>query len=980
MAKRARRWQDLLGKSFPAKGEGQFPIAAYSEYMPAPRIGRKPYGSWTLAALSEANPHSWQVTAREEAQFLKPGLANVGAQLINDLVAVAQGKAANHIGTAHLTDNPYWPPQLAKAMPGITHERFTTLSPLAISRTQDDKGRSRWTLFGGSDDGPSRGFWQSFYSAPGQEIAASRGKALLASLLTEIFDLPASKARNLKSAGLRLQPDLLDPDFPHWSATPPPSWADDLQLGDDSHLTGVRYLLTFRPFSTLPGPIRDAYLSGKLHILPYPGSLVFWGSPRYRQLARALPGAMEIPLLQCIARRDSNYGLRVPQSGWMFEPGPAGKTHNPALGPIRGEYRRSHRWEWIERNEDTEGLQREQALQRVLFSAHPDDVGLYGKPMARNAQVWSSEFDALLHGPVALGDDIGEVIELIAAGGSFGYRMYFPPMTIGDTPVFWHRPLIAFRKPDCETRVLTDGPSGFLSANELGAPRADEVLFWPAFESVAASDPTLPVRNPNLLGARAQARLNLRKLTLARQLLGANQLPESFARSLLSADREFAFPDWVRAAGTANADHPELQAEINAAATIAAPETVQADQALTYGKTANRAFEVAYWETIARLSMGDYTTKNNADVTVDPVTLKHRERNTRDLDPLGDYLIAYYNDLIGKAGMKGKTCSGEHRFQWRTDFDFEWMGGWKLNQGEAAERNIICVIPGKNRKEAVVLGDHYDTAYMEDVYGYGDYKGDHARVAAAGADDNCSATATLMLAAPIFLEMSKRGELDCDIWLVHLTGEEFPSDCLGARNLSQALIEGSLKLGVGGKKSVDLSGTRVRGVYVMDMIAHNNDNRRDVFQMAPGTDPQSMWLAFQAQRASELWKLGCAAWNEAPERKKAKRGRRSADPAKVPALARHLAPLGEVRPYFDPKSTLFNTDGQVFSDAGVPVVLFMENYDITRVGYHDQHDTMENIDLDYGSAVAAICIESAARAATQTPPNFEAIRRKAMGG
>ena len=162
------------------------------------------------------------------------------------------------------------------------------------------------------------------------------------------------------------------------------------------------------------------------------------------------------------------------------------------------------------------------------------------------------------------------------------------------------------------------------------------------------------------------------------------------------------------------------------------------------------------------------------------------------------------------------------------------------------------------------------------------------------------------------------------------------------------------------------------------MIAHNNDKNRDVFQMAPGTDPQSMWLAFQAQRAAELWRLGAARWNEAPERRKAKRGKRSTDPAVVPDLARHLAPLGEVRPHFDPKSTLFNTDGQVFSDAGVPVVLFMENYDIERQGYHDTHDTMENIDLDYGAAVSAICIEAAARAATETPPDFEAIRVKAM--
>ena len=63
------------------------------------------------------------------------------------------------------------------------------------------------------------------------------------------------------------------------------------------------------------------------------------------------------------------------------------------------------------------------------------------------------------------------------------------------------------------------------------------------------------------------------------------------------------------------------------------------------------------------------------------------------------------------------------------------------------------------------------------------------------------------------------------------------------------------------------------------------------------------------------------------------------------------------------RSSLFNTDGQVFSDAGIPVVLFMENYDINRVGYHDSQDTMSNIDLDYGAAIAAIAIETVARVA-----------------
>ena len=42
----------------------------------------------------------------------------------------------------------------------------------------------------------------------------------------------------------------------------------------------------------------------------------------------------------------------------------------------------------------------------------------------------------------------------------------------------------------------------------------------------------------------------------------------------------------------------------------------------------------------------------------------------------------------------------------------------------------------------------------------------------------------------------------------------------------------------------------------------------------------------------------------------------------------------------------------------------MENYDINRSGYHDTKDNMQNIDLDYGAALAAIVIETVARAAT----------------
>ena len=144
---------------------------------------------------------------------------------------------------------------------------------------------------------------------------------------------------------------------------------------------------------------------------------------------------------------------------------------------------------------------------------------------------------------------------------------------------------------------------------------------------------------------------------------------------------------------------------------------------------------------------------------------------------------------------------------------------------------------------------------------------------------------------------------------------------------------------------------------------HNRSPDRDVFQISPGLSRASYRLAEQAHIATRIWNSNVKEWNSTPERRKRGRGKRSEDGAAIPKIARHPELHGEVRVPRDPRSSLFNTDGQIFSDVGVPVVLFMENYDISRTGYHDTKDTMSNIDLDYGSAVAAIAIESVARVA-----------------
>ena len=58
---------------------------------------------------------------------------------------------------------------------------------------------------------------------------------------------------------------------------------------------------------------------------------------------------------------------------------------------------------------------------------------------------------------------------------------------------------------------------------------------------------------------------------------------------------------------------------------------------------------------------------------------------------------------------------------------------------------------------------------------------------------------------------------------------------MGARNFCQTLIEKNIKLWLDKENQIDLSGTEVVGVFVMDMIGHNRDDDQDIFQISPGT-------------------------------------------------------------------------------------------------------------------------------------------------
>jgi len=953
------------------EGPGRFPLPAYSEFMPPPRLGLTPYGGLDATLFAENDPYGWRVQEVDEVHQLLPGFQDVANQVMAHLLKFMADPSSVYVAGPNgrnLKGNPYWSPELAAHGAELARRRHVLLMPLALAKTQNDRGRRHWTMFGSSEQGPERAFWQSFYSAPGREISAKDSRRIVSRLLEGAFDIATGDADELYAAGFRILPVGDARPFPDWVVDPLPGWTRRYLLGDDPRIGGARFVLTFRPFPSLPAAIRDAYLRGRIELLPSPFSLLFWGMPIYHRAGQEHALALQYPVLRLVRRHES-WGLRVPQFGWLRHTGPKQPEPETFGEPIENDYARTHRWERLPRDEDAaaRGLHIS-SVTKTLFSTALEDLDLYHKPMARNCQIWTRDGELLLDGPNAARADIRRAADRILAGGVFLYRFQFPPMRVGRHHVYWHRPLCACSVPDrADTRLIDADLNGYVTGYDMEAPDFTRrpVELYPRMLRRAAHLDLLHRIDRSHDRFRYQTALNALNVLDMAELWRGRRLPRSFAEEMLrvAQDKE-PYDKWLDLVRDRCTTPQATKRLVETLRARVEPKHRPLPRPLTYRSTATRSYEEAYWRYLATLSSGEFVNKTNSDVIDDAPTRERMTRPRRDLYALGEFLIKEYRAAIAAAGMEGVAIVGEHVFKWDTDFEYKQFGGWAANQQEGGEteRNIVVVIPGKNRSEAVVMGDHYDTAYMEDVYEVA-RGGTGARVSAQGADDNASATATLLLAAPVFLKLAKEGKLERDVWLVHLTGEEFPSDCMGARALCQALVERTLSIRVDGGRSVNLSRTRLTGALVMDMIAHNRDVGRNIFQISPGRGAGSIALAYETHLATLAWNAGAARWNRRGDRLGLGAGARSPDARTLPAIARHPTLEGEIRTINNPQSSVFNTDVQIFSDVGIPCVLVMENYDINRSGYHDTKDTLENVDLDFGAAVSAICIEAIARAA-----------------
>ena len=104
-------WSKLIPAEDGFQGEDAFRIPAYSEFMPPPRLGRKPYGGEPPDAqlFDPADPLGWPVSEFQEQVELRPGLDYVAKNIVGRVWNLCHGQAAHGVSRRLLDGNLYWP-------------------------------------------------------------------------------------------------------------------------------------------------------------------------------------------------------------------------------------------------------------------------------------------------------------------------------------------------------------------------------------------------------------------------------------------------------------------------------------------------------------------------------------------------------------------------------------------------------------------------------------------------------------------------------------------------------------------------------------------------------------------------------------------------------------------------------------------------------------------------------------------------------
>jgi hypothetical protein len=349
-------WRSFLDGYPWFRGEKKYKIDAYSEFMPPVMPGMNPSdGSIYSWPFSEEDKFGWKIPEIEEEYQLRPGLERIGRQIIEQMNKLGEGRLpVSLVGHNQriFANNIFWSDELAACQGNLKHEKYITIMPFSLSKTKDDKGRIHWTFFGASEQGPEKAFWKSFYESPDKEVDESVFITFLKWIFIRAYGVDIINREHLLSIGFRILPAGDFYPFTYWKTEILPSWTKEYLIDDGAETNNIKYILTFRPFNKLPDGIKQQYASGNLFLIPFPGNMVLWGFQEFIRLQKTLHNAIQIPMLRLVKRDQGINGIRVPQSGWVFQQGVKGEKSRILEEFIEANYIRTSRFDRFHRHED----------------------------------------------------------------------------------------------------------------------------------------------------------------------------------------------------------------------------------------------------------------------------------------------------------------------------------------------------------------------------------------------------------------------------------------------------------------------------------------------------------------------------------------------------------------------------------------------------------------------------------------------------
>ena len=193
-------WKRLLAGSPWFRGEDAYPIPAYSEFMSPPRLARSPYGATVVSPLADDDLWGWRVSEREEVHELLPGMEQVARQIVPALAKLCRGESSHGIADQSCEATSTGPTSSP-----IARARWATSGSSSSCRwhfaNPERPGAIRWTLFGGSEQGPARVLARLLHG-PDREAPTEEAIGFLRSLLARAYGEPAEGRKDL--AGPRL--------------------------------------------------------------------------------------------------------------------------------------------------------------------------------------------------------------------------------------------------------------------------------------------------------------------------------------------------------------------------------------------------------------------------------------------------------------------------------------------------------------------------------------------------------------------------------------------------------------------------------------------------------------------------------------------------------------------------------------------------------------------------------------------------------